>query len=373
VSLPLYYGYNGTITAPTDGEYRISASTGDKQLVQLTVDDRSGFAGCCGLGEAQISMHLTKGPHKIAITPVLGPDPGPVRLGWATPAEQTALIAPAVAAAKKAGTAIVFAYDEESEGLDRPSLGLPDYQNDLISQVARANPNTIVVLNTGSSLTMPWLGKVKSVLDMWYPGQEGAAATTALLFGDVSPSGRLTQTFPADEAKTPVSGDPKRYPGVDGKVDYSEGIQVGYRWYDANKVTPLFPFGFGLGYTSFDYRQLAVTRTFNGLDVSMTVRNTGRRLGDAVPQVYLGPSPSVSQPQAVRGLVGYQKISLWPGESRRVHIQVTADQLKYWSTSKHNWLTGTGVREIFAGSSSADLPLQSTVDVRGQWTILMAK
>ena len=365
VSLPLYYGYNGKIIAPSDGDYRISVSTGGNQIAELFVDGRNAFAGTAGLGDAEIPIHLTKGPHDFAVAPILGPDPGTVKLGWVTPEESASLIPAAVAAAKQADTAVVFAYDDESEGLDRGSTSLIGYQNDLISAVAKANPNTVVVLNTGSAVAMPWLDSVRSVLDMWYPGQNGAEATAALLFGDASPGGHLTQTFPASDSQTPVAGDPSRFPGVNGQVDYAEGIQVGYRWYDANHATPLFPFGFGITYTSFSYRDLVARRDGRGgLDVSVTVRNTGSRAGDAVPQVYLGPSPNVSEPQAVRALAGYDKITLRPGESRRVHIQVGADQLRHWNTTTNGWALGTGARTVYLGSSSADLPLHTTVDVR---------
>jgi beta-glucosidase len=365
-SLPLYTGYQGSITAPAAGDYRISVSASGNEIVELIVDHQSVFAGSAGLGDGEIPIQLTKGPHQIAILPLLGPNPSSVRLGWVTPAESASLIPAAVAAAKHAGTAIVFAYDDGSEGADRSSLSLASSQNALISQVAKANPNTIVVLNSGSAITMPWLGQVRSVLDMWYPGQDGAAATTALLFGDAAPGGRLTQTFPASQNQTPVAGDPRRFPGVGMKIYYSEGIDVGYRWYNANHVTPLFPFGFGLTYTSFAYRDLSVRRDRHGgggLDVSFTVRNTGSRTAPAVPQVYLGASPNVTEPQAVRSLAGYGKTTLRPGETRRVAIHVDVTQLKYWNTRSHRWAVGSGDRRVFVGSSSADLQLQTVVDV----------
>ncbi len=364
VSLPLYTGYAGTIVVPENGDYRISATAGPDEIAELNFDDQTAFVGGYGLGAGEIPLHLTKGPHRIRIVPLLGPNPTKVKIGWVTPQETHALVAPAVAAAKRAKTAIVFAYDDLSEGWERSSLSLLQYQNELISQVAKANPNTVVVLNTGSSLAMPWLHSVRSVLDMWYPGQEGASATTALLFGDASPSGRLSQTFPASEAETPVAGDPMRYPGVGGEENYSEGIDVGYRWYDANRVTPLFPFGYGLTYTSFDYSDLDVHATRHGLDVSVRVRNTGSRTGQAVPQIYVGPSPDVHEPQAVRSLVGYDKVTLRPGQSQRVHIRVDEAQLQYWDTTVHAWALGRGTRAVYAGSSSQQLPLRTTVKIR---------
>jgi len=364
VSLPLYTGYTGTINLPTDGDYRVSASVADDSLVALYVDDRSVIGGAFGFGPAELPLHLSKGPHQLGVYPLLGPSPMPVKLGWVTPAATATLIDQAVAAAARAQTAVVFAYDDETEGLDRPSLSLAGYQDDLISRVAKANPNTVVVLNTGSAITMPWLHDVRSVLDMWYPGQEGAAATTALLFGDAAPGGRLSQTFPASESATPVAGDPARYPGVNGQENYGEGIDVGYRWYDAHRVTPLFPFGFGLTYTSFEYSDLDVRQHGSGLDVSLRVRNVGSRTGSAVPQVYIGPSAYVHEPQAVRSLAGYDKVTLRPGQSQRVHIRVDVAQLRSWSTATHEWTLGRGPRSVFVGSSSADLPLRDTVNLR---------
>jgi beta-glucosidase len=154
-----------------------------------------------------------------------------------------------------------------------------------------------------------------------------------------------------------------RYPSVGGEQEYSEGIYVGYRWYDKNNVEPLFPFGHGLSYTSFDYGGLTVTANDEGMTATFTVRNTGSRAGEEVAQLYLGPSPDVTAPQAVASLVGYQKVWLRPGESRQVHVTVDDRQLRYWDTASHGRVLGTGVRTVWVGSSSADLHLQSMVDI----------
>jgi beta-glucosidase len=231
--------------------------------------------------------------------------------------------------------------------------------------VADANPNTIVVLNAGSSVTMPWLGRVKAVLDTYYPGQNGAEATARLLFGDVNPSGKLTQTFPASEDQTSFAGDPLAYPGVGDEEHYSEGIYVGYRWYDKNRITPLFPFGHGLSYTSFAYRNAKASVHERGLKVKVTVTNTGRRTGAEVAQAYVGPSPDLAMPQAVRSLAGYDKVTLAPGESRRLTINVPAKQLRSWNATTQSWELGTGMRTVWVGSSSADLPLEATVRIKG--------
>ncbi|GAA4624588.1 hypothetical protein GCM10023196_025330 [Actinoallomurus vinaceus] len=354
--------YSGKLTVPSTGDYRLTL-TADNGLAFGQVAGQTLFSGNL-FGQSGVWVHLTAGtvPFTLFGQADAGKD---LHLGvdWVTPDKARALIPPAVAAAKKAKTAVVFAYDDGTEGADRASLALPGYQNDLITEVAKANPNTIVVLNTGSAVKMPWLSGTRAVLDMWYPGQEGAAATTALLFGDAAPTGRLTQTFPADEDHTPVAGHPERFPGVNGEQQYSEGVEVGYRWYDKEGVKPLFPFGYGLSYTTFGYGGLTAHRVHGGLDVTVTVRNTGHRAGTAVPQVYLGASPDVTAPQAARALAGYTTVTLRPGESRQVRIHVGERQLQYWDTTHHRWSLGTGARAVWAGPSSAELPLRTTVKI----------
>ncbi len=270
--------------------------------------------------------------------------------------------------AKSARSVVLFAYEDATEGRDRTSLALPGGQERLIEAVAAANPRTTVVLNTSSGTTMPWLSRTGAVLQMYYPGQEGAGATADLLFGDVDPGGRLTQTFPADEQAMPVGGDPRRYPGVGGRQEYSEGVHVGHRWYDAQQVTPLFPFGHGLSYTTWQYEKLTVRPGGahgrpGGLRVEFTVRNTGRRKGTEVAQVYVGPSPELQLDQPVRALAGYRRLTLAPGQAQRVTVDVDARALSSWDPERHAWVLGTGRRAVFAGRSSRDLPLKSKVVV----------
>jgi len=205
---------------------------------------------------------------------------------------------------------------------------------------------------------------VRSVLDMYYPGQMGGLAAARLLFGDATPSGKLTQTFPLDDQHTMVSGNASQYPGVDDQEYYSEGIDLGYRWYDKNGQTALFPFGFGLSYTTFAYSNLHVSGGRNGLTVAVTVKNTGEREGSDVAQVYLGPSPdAMDAQQAVRSLSGYQKISLRPGQSKRVVIKIDTRQLSYWNSGIDDWTVGTGTRTVWVGSSSQSLPLSGQVTI----------
>ncbi|MFJ9631612.1 glycoside hydrolase family 3 C-terminal domain-containing protein [Streptomyces sp. NPDC101175] len=353
--------YSGTLTVPTDGDYSfvfdLPAAYG-----LLKIDGSTVITGF--LGSSNATVHLTAGTHSLAAGAfAIQGGPTKVRLSWVTPQAAQAAREQAVALARQVKTPVVFAYDDGTEGFDRKSLSLPADQDGLISAVADANPNTLVVLNTGSSITMPWLSKVKAVLDMYYPGENGAEATARLLYGDVNPSGRLSQTFPASESATPVADDPLRYPGVDNQENYSEGIYVGYRWYDKERSTPLFPFGYGLSYTSFAYRDLSVQQVHGTLTVSFTLKNTGTRDGAEVAQVYVGASPRTTAPQAVRSLGGYQKVRLRAGQSKTVRIRVDAQQLKYWNTSSHGWVLGTGNRDVWVGSSSRTLPLHGSVDV----------
>jgi beta-glucosidase len=324
---------------------------------------------------------------------VAGTAPAQIQLRWVPPDSQTTSIAAAVAAARSARTVVAFAYDEGTEGRDRgisdqvAGLTLPGYQDALITAVAAANPRTVVVLNTGDPVYMPWAGSVASILEMWYPGQRGGSATANVLLGKANPGGRLPVTFPAGTAfptydpsctDTSPTGNCPLYPGVVGPSPFLpgattsyrtitgmavNGIYLGYRWYDKHDVAPLFPFGYGLSYTRFAYSDLRVRHSHDGgLDVTFRVRNTGRVVGSDVPQVYLGaPSVKPSGVQfAVQSLVGFTRVTLAPGRSQRVSLHVAPRQLSYWST---NWVRASGWRTVSLGSSSRDLVLHATVQM----------
>jgi beta-glucosidase len=355
------FSYVGSVTVPATGEYRFSIDTANGYG---TVQVAGGDEVVAGRTTAGAYVHLEAGTHPLRLTGRADSAADMLlNLTWVTPEVLRRDFEEAVAAAGSAQTAIVFAFDNNTEGADRPSLSLPGNQDALISAIARVNPNTIVVLNTASSVTMPWLDEVAAVLDMWYPGQEGAEATSRLLFGDANPSGKLSQSFPAAESQTPVGGDPRRYPGVGGEEEYAEGIHVGYRWYQKEELEPLFPFGHGLSYTSFEYSALTITSQDTELMASFTLTNTGSREGEEVAQLYLGPSPEVVAPQTVASLAGYEKVRLLPGESRQVHITLDGRQLRCWNAASHAWVLGTGHRMVWVGPSSASLPLRATVDV----------
>ncbi|MEU5702925.1 beta-glucosidase family protein [Streptomyces aurantiacus] len=316
-----------------------------------------------GLAVRRKALDLAAGGHRIEIVAEGGATGQTFRLRRVTGATRAQDVAEAVRAASAAHAVVLFAYEDATENQDRTTLALPGHQNRLIEAVTAANPRTTVVLNTSSATAMPWLERTAAVLQMYYPGQEGAAATAAVLFGDCDPGGRLTQTFPVDDDHHPVAGEPRRYPGMNGVEEYSEGIHAGYRWYDARGVRPLFPFGHGLSYTSFAYEGLEVARTGDGLDVAFTVRNTGRREGIDIPQVYVGPSPDLRVDQAARVLSGYRRLGLKAGESRRITVRVDERTLSSWDAGRHGWVLGIGRRTVWVGASSRELRLRTTVDV----------
>jgi beta-glucosidase len=268
----------------------------------------------------------------------------------------------AASLAAASSVAVVFVSDFESEGSDLTSIDLSSADNALISAVAAANPNTVVVLNTGSAVTMPWLSSVKGVLEAWYPGQEDGTAIASLLFGDTDPSGHLTVTFPTSLAQVPADTT-AQWPGSDGQVQYSEGVDVGYRWYDAEHLTPLFPFGYGLSYTTFGFSNLKVGALTAGgaATVTATVTNTGRVAGADVAQLYVTDPAASGEPP--KQLEGFARVSLKPGASQTVSFPLTQRNLQYWNTAGNAWATSTGAYTVSVGDSDADLPLTGTLNV----------
>lgn len=355
------FSHDGSVSVPSTGWYRFGIDTADGYG---SVQVGGGDEVVAGRTTAGAYTYLEAGSHRLRLTGRADPAADMrLSLTWVTPEVAQHDLEQAVAAAGSAEAALVFAFDNNTEAADRASLSLPGNQDALISAVAAVNPNTVVVLNTASSVTMPWLDEVAAVLDMWYPGQEGAQATSRLLFGDANPSGKLTQSFPATESRTPVAGDPRRFPGVDGEEVYAEGIFVGYRWYQREGATPLFPFGHGLSYTSFAFSDLTVSGDGREFTATFTLTNTGSRAGEEVAQLYVGPSPDLDLPQAAASLAGYRKVSLAPGESRVVQLEIDARRLHSWDSGSHRWVLGSGPREVWVGPSSAQLPLRASVEV----------
>ncbi len=318
-----------------------------------------------GLDNVRRAIELSAGPHQVEIQTSSDTSGAPVqiRLSWYTPEQRKADHDGAIAAAKSAKCAVVFVWTRLT-----PVFGLPGDQDKLVEEIAAVNPNTIVVLNTSQPVAIPWIDKVKAVLEMWWPGDEGGWSTANLLLGKVSPSGRLPVTWGKTLADYPAT-DPK-YPersqkGVDGKTTYSEGVYVGYRWFDKQKIEPLFAFGHGLSYTTFEYTGLGVLKANDGgLDVDVNVRNSGTVESDEVPQVYIsapGEAPQGVQ-FPVRALVAFDRVHLGPGESHSITLHVPERQLQYWSTKDQKWVTPSGQRTVSVGSSSRDLRLQQTID-----------
>jgi beta-glucosidase len=288
----------------------------------------------------------------------------------ATPEESRDLADRAVQAAKESDVAIVVAglthqAHADDEGTDRYDLSLPAHQAELIARVVEANPRTIVVLIDGSPVDMePWLAKVPGVLEAWYGGSEAGHALAAVLFGDVNPSGKLPCTFPKSLADTPAQqGGPRAYPGVDGVVHYDEGLLVGYRWYDTKKIEPLFPFGYGLSYTTFTYANLRVTPTGPAsARVECDVTNSGTRGGAEVVQLYVKDGHSkVSRPE--KELKGFAKVSLAPGETKTVTLALNARSFAYYSPEQHGWRLDPGSFGILVGSSSRDIRLNGAFPI----------
>jgi beta-glucosidase len=223
----------------------------------------------------------------------------------------------------------------------------------LIDAVVKANPHTVVVLNVGAPVTMPWVEQTPAVLNAWFPGEEGGHAIADILFGDVNPSGRLPETFPRRLEDSPSWG---HYPGKDGVVDYADGIYVGYRHFDKQNIDPLFCFGHGLSYTKFEYTDLKVSPQ----EVTLKVRNTGSRDGAEVVQLYIQPlAPSIDRP--VKELKAFRRIDLKHGETSTVTLTLDDRSLAYFDPAKKTWVTDPGKYEVLVGSSSRDIRLKGTV------------
>jgi len=380
--------WSGTLTVPAAGTYLINLQlmgtvgtlTIDGKRVSHTGNHMGNMHGNIlhagehnivptpdGLDNMRRKVELTAGAHAITVstTADVSGVPVQVRLAWSTPEKQKSDYADAVAAAKQAKTAVVFVW---SRG--RPVFGIPGDQNKLVEDVAAANPNTIVVLNVSQPVALPWLDKVKGVLQMWFPGDEGGWSTADVLLGRVSPAGRLPFTW-MKTLDQGLANDPKHPErssrGVKGKTTYSEGVNVGYRWFDKNNIAPLFPFGYGLSYTTFEYSDLKVTRAGDGgLDVHFRLRNAGHVASDEVPQVYLAaPERALQGAQfAPRALVAFDRVHVGPGQSREVRMHVPLRGLQYWSTAQEKWALATGPRVVHVGASSRDLRLKAETAIQ---------
>jgi beta-glucosidase len=375
--------WSGTLNVPEGGNYRIYMQLlgcfGKLKIDDQVVDknwfnfihgeviqagEANIFPTTDGLDNVRASIALKAGEHRFSleVAPDTSNAPMQVRVNWVTPQQGAENYRAAIEAARSAKTAVVFVWSRT-----RPVFGLPGDQEKLIRDVAAVNKNTIVVLNVSQAVGLPWLDRVKAVLDMGWTGDMGGWATAKVLLGQANAGGRLPFTWPKRIEDTPANdpGFPERsYKGVGNKTTFSEGILVGYRWFDRQRIEPLFPFGFGLSYTTFGYSGLTTARAADGgVDVSAQIQNTGTVAGDEVVQVYLNkPAQGPAGVQFAEDvLAGFERVHLPPGASTRVTVHVPLRQLQYWSTEKHVWVTPGGPRTLWMGGSSRDHRLQARI------------
>ena len=294
--------------------------------------------------------------------PLLGTTLGVVmKFGWQEPDDR---IAEAVAAARRADVAVIFAADRHGEGADRSSLNLPGDQDALIAAVAAANPKTIVVLSTGGPVAMPWASKVSGIVEMWYSGDTFGEAASRILFGDAAPQGRLPITFPKDQSQGPGVA-PRNYPGLtapDGSIDttyFDEELLVGYRWWDGHRQTPLFPFGYGLTYSPMKLGDVAVAAEGKTVRVVATVRNLGALPDSEVAQVYIGFPAGAGEPP--KRLAGFQRIAVEPGGSGRIDIALPTSAFELWDVKAKAWSSPAGRYRVMVGRSSRDIVFEQTI------------
>ncbi|WP_353566063.1 glycoside hydrolase family 3 C-terminal domain-containing protein [Haloferula sargassicola] len=359
--------WSGVLTPPETGEYTFYF-TGDDGF-RVFVDDQQ-IMDRWSIGGAAIyngKIKLEKShPVNLRVEFFQGGGNAMAELNWMPPS--FTIYSDAVAAAKASDAAVVAVstWRTEGEGSDRPSMDLPNGQADLIRAVAAVNKNTIVVINSGTPVTLKdWVDQVPAVLQAWFPGQEGGAAIADIIFGDVNPSGRLPDTFAANREDYPDYGN---FPGTNGTVKYEEGIYVGYRHFDKKGIEPIFPFGHGLSYTTFAFKNAKAQSTGGekghpSVRVTVEVTNTGRRQGEEVVQLYIhDPNPQIDKP--VRELKGFQRIALKPGESGTVTFNLTPRDFSYFDVAGKQWRADPGTYDIEIGASSRDIRLKVPLKIR---------
>lgn len=366
--------YTGYLTAPATGTYRLGLTGWGDARLYLDDDVLVDMTGSDGRRTIDASVDLEAGqryPIRIeyaASRPLVSLQPGSLVFQWAPPRRALSpAIQDAVTAARASDVAVVYVRTYESEERDRVSLKLPQSADRLISAVRAANPRTVVVLATAGAVTMPWLHRVPAVLQSYMGGQEEGNSLARVLFGNENPSGHLPITYPRSEQALPPGIDNPWDTIGDVDVDFSEGVDIGYRGYVASGTRPLFPFGFGKSYTSFSYRNLALTGLpargqAGAARVKLTLQNTGRRAGAEVVQVYAGRLPGLDSP--ARKLIGYAKVDLGVREQKRVSIRIPRRQLSYWNSDVDAWVTPRGNVPVYVGDSSTDVRLSGVIRVR---------
>jgi len=365
--------WTGKLAVPASGRYTLSVSNSgytrlylDGQEMLVSGKDAKDFND---IGQAGTALMLEKDrAYDLKIELVNAPSAQftHLRLGLALTPETDDRLERAVALAREADVALVFVGNTEqyeTEGADRPHLRLPGAQDELVRRVAEANPNTVVVINVGAPVEMPWINQVAGVLQMFLPGQEGGTAITKVLTGVVNPSGKLTVTYPKRLADTPSFVN-LSIPGA-REVRYGEGIFTGYRYYDQTGVEPLFPFGFGLSYTRFEYGNLRAPETARigeTVEVSLEVTNTGAVAGKEIVQLYVR-DVEASLPRPVKELKGFQKVALAPGETQTLRFTLDRRAFAFYDVIQKDWVVEPGRFEILAGASAADIREMAVIDL----------
>ena len=374
---PMAIRWTGSLTVPEDGSYKIAVNHVGK--VKLFLDGKSileSVASKAGTrdvftrgvavqklqtGKAyEFRMEYVRFPEQEVVNYGLG-------IGLTFEDGKDRRLEQAAEVAKRCDVALVFAgYPDafESEGTDRPSIDLMGKQNELITAVANANPRTVVILNTGAPVSMPWVDQVAAVVEAYYPGMENGNAVVSVLLGKVNPSGKLPVTFPVRLEDSPAFINAS-FPGC-REVNYGEGIFVGYRYYDKKDVTPLFPFGHGLSYTSFSYSDLKVTKKVKSgqpVEVSLVVTNTGKAAGKEVIQLYVSDAKS-SLPRPPKELKGFAKVDLKPGEAGTVTLSLDERALAFYDPHRKKWVAEPGEFELLVGSSSRDIRLRAKFELK---------
>ncbi len=296
-----------------------------------------------------------------------------VRFGVEKPLGEDAML-DAIEKAENADVVLLFVGRDgewDTEGLDLPDMRLPGRQEELIERVTAVNANVVVVLQTGGPVEMPWLGKVRAVLQMWYPGQELGHAVADVLFGDVEPGGRLPQTFPKRLSdNSAMIGDPRVYPGKDGHVRYDEGVFVGYRHHDTRGIEPLFPFGFGLGYTRFSWGEAKASAEQmgpEGITVTIDITNSGERAGSELVQLYVRPlAPTVARPE--KELRAFAKLRLAPGETGTAFLVVWHRDLSYFDEQTKTFRAAAGRYELLLAANASDIRSRVAIDLASDWS-----
>ncbi len=369
---PMAMRWTGTLTVPENGFYKISLH--HVARVKLFLDGKPILESVASKNSSRdqyqaenvVQKMVAGRPYEFRMDYVRHENQDIVSynlgMGQTFEAGKDDRLARAVELARRCDVALVFAgYPDafETEGTDRPSIDLMGNQNDLIAAVAEANPRTVVVLNAGAPVSMPWIDKVAAVLNAYYPGMENGHAVTAVLLGKVNPSGKLPVSFPIRIEDSPAFINAS-YPGC-REVNYGEGIFVGYRYYDKKDVTPLFPFGHGLSYTTFEYSGLQVTKKVKAgeaVKVTLQVTNTGKTAGKEVVQLYVADLKS-SLPRPPKELKGFAKVALKPGESTTVEFELDKRSMAYYDPHARAWVAEPGEFEVLVGSSSRDIRLKA--------------